>query len=358
MKRREFIFLVGLATASGSLAIACDANQAPTNTAESPASQATPASITSGELEKELVVYSGRNEKLIGELIKQFEKQTNAKVQVRYGDTAELASAILEEGANSPADIFFAQDAGALGAIQKAGRTVQLPTSLLNQVDSTYRSPEGKWLGITGRVRTVDYNTKLVKPGELPASIFGFTEPKWRGKIGWAPTNGSFQSFVTALRVAEGEDKAKQWLEGIKANNPKVYPNNTAIVEALSRGEITVGFVNHYYLERVKQDNPQVPVEHHFTDDMGSLVNVAGIAVLNSAKNPNIAQKFVEFMLSENAQNYFVNQTYEYPLTSGASPKGQLKSLQQIQKSAQKIDLSNLNDLETTLKLMQQVQVI
>ncbi|MCC5614382.1 iron ABC transporter substrate-binding protein [Nostoc sp. CHAB 5836] len=358
MKRRKFVYMVGLASASGGLAIACNPNQTPTDTAESPPTQSTPTRATSSALEKELVVYSGRNQKLIGELIKQFEQQTNTKVQVRYGDSAELASAILEEGVNSPADVFFAQDAGALGAMEKANRAVQLPTSLLNQVDSSYRSPEGKWLGITGRVRTVDYNSKSVKPSELPSSIFGFTEPKWKGKIGWAPTNGSFQSFVTALRVTEGEDKAKQWLEGIKANNAKVYPNNAAIIEALSRGEIAVGFVNHYYLERVKQDNPQVPVEHHFTDDVGSLVNVAGIVILNSAKHPNIAQKFVEFMLNENAQNYFANKTYEYPLTLAVTPKGKLKSLEQIKKQAQKIDLSNLSDLEATLKLMQQVQVI
>ncbi|MBE9034774.1 iron ABC transporter substrate-binding protein [aff. Roholtiella sp. LEGE 12411] len=359
MKRREFVYLVGLATVSGGLAIACNPNQTPTNTTESPSLQTTPAGTTaSGEIEKELVVYSGRNEKLVGGLIKQFEQQTGAKVQVRYGDTAELASAILEEGANSPADVFFAQDAGALGAIEKANKAVSLPTSLLNQVDSAYRSPDGKWLGISGRVRTVDYNTKLVKPGELPASIFGFTEPKWKGRIGWAPTNGSFQSFVTALRVIEGEEKAKQWLEGIKANNAKVYSNNTSIVEALSRGEIAVGFVNHYYLEQFKQKNPQVPVAHHFTNDLGSLVNVAGVAILNSAKHPNIAQKFVEFMLNETAQNYFANKTYEYPLTSKVAPQGQLKSLQQIQKQGKKIDLSNLSDLEATLKLLQQTQVI
>lgn len=359
MKRRQFVYLVGLATTSGVLAIACDNNQSATNTTESPSPQATPATATtSGALEKELVVYSGRNEKLIGDLIKQFEQETGAKVQVRYGDTAELASTILEEGANSTADIFFAQDAGALGAIQKAGKTAQLPTSLLNQVDSVYRSPNGQWLGITGRVRVVDYNTKLVKAGELPASIFGFTDPKWKGKIGWAPTNGSFQSFVTALRVTAGEEKAKQWLEGIKANNPKVYSNNTGIVEALSRGEVAVGFVNHYYLEQYKQKNAQVPVEHHFTNDVGSLVNVAGIAILNTAKHPNIAQRFAEFMLSEKAQNYFANKTYEYPLTTGAAPKENLKSLKDVQKQTQKIELSNLSDLEATLKLLQQVQVI
>jgi iron(III) transport system substrate-binding protein len=344
MKRRQFIYVVGLATASGGLAIACDAN--------SNQNQATT------ELENELVVYSGRNEKLIGELIKQFEQQNNAKVQVRYGDTAELASAILEEGQNSPADVFFGQDAGALGALQKAGRTVQLPTSLLNQVDSAYRSPEGQWVGITGRVRTVDYNTNLVKAEELPSSIFGFTDPKWKGRIAWAPTNGSFQSFVTGLRVAEGEERAREWLEGIQANDPQVFPNNTSIVQALTRGEVGAGFVNHYYLEAIKQDNPNVPVEHHFTQDIGSLVNVAGVAILNTANHPNIAQRFVEFMLNENAQNYFANQTFEYPLAAGIEPKGNLKSLTQLQTQAKKIDLSNLNDLDNTLKLMQQTAII
>lgn len=352
MKRRQFIYVVGLATASGGLAIACDANSTQNQAATESENQA------ATELETELVIYSGRNEKLIGELIKQFEQQTNAKVQVRYGDTAELASAILEEGQNSPADVFFGQDAGALGALQKAGRTVQLPTSLLNQVDSDYRSPEGQWVGITGRVRTVDYNTNLVKAEELPSSIFGFTDPKWKGRIAWAPTNGSFQAFVTGLRVAEGEERAREWLEGIQANDPQVFPNNTSIVQALTRGEVGAGFVNHYYLEAIKQDNPNVPVEHHFTEDIGSLVNVAGVAILNTANHPNIAQRFVEFMLNENAQNYFASQTFEYPLAAGVEPKGNLKSLTQLQTQAKKIDLSNLNDLDNTLKLLQQVAVI
>ncbi|QOV23759.1 iron ABC transporter substrate-binding protein [Anabaenopsis elenkinii] len=341
MKRRQFIYL-GIATASAGLVVACNGNSDQGAT----------------QLESELVIYSGRNEKLIGELIKQFEQETNAKIQVRYGDTAELASAILEEGTNSPADVFFGQDAGALGALQKAGRAVKLPDSLLNKVDSAYRSPEGKWVGVTGRVRTVDYNTNLVKTEELPSSIFGFTDRKWRGKIAWAPTNGSFQSFVTGLRVTEGDERAKEWLRGIRANQPKVYPNNTSIVEALGRGEVAVGFVNHYYLERIKQDNPQVPVAHHFTKDVGSLVNVAGVAILNTAKHPNIAQRFTEFLLSQDAQNYFANQTYEYPLVSGISTPGNLISLTEIRQQNKKIDLSNLNDLEKTLQIMQEVAVI
>lgn len=362
MKRRKLVLLLGWATASGGIAIACSNNQQATNTSTtSTTTTSTPtpatATIAPGALESELVIYSGRNEKLIGELIRQFEQQSKAKVQVRYGDTAELAATILEEGNNSPADIFFAQDAGALGALQQQNKLAALPTSLLNQVDSRYRSPEGQWVGISGRVRTVDYNTNLVKPAELPQSITGFTEPQWKGKIGWAPTNGSFQSFVTALRVAQGDEQAKKWLEGIKANNPKTYPNNTAILSALSRGEIAVGFVNHYYLEKLRQENPQVPIAHHFTNDVGALVNVAGIGILNTAKHPNIAQRFGEFLLSQDAQKYFATKTYEYPLAAGVAPQGNLKALNQLNNQAA-IDLSNLSDLEATLKLLQDTRVI
>lgn len=355
MKRRKILLLLGLAAGTSGLAIACSDNQR----TESPSPITTPASTTdSSGVEKELVVYSGRDEKLIGDLIKQFEQETGAKVQVRYGDTAELAAAILEEGNNSPADVFFAQDAGALGAMQKAGRTSNLPEQFLNQVDARYRSNAGQWVGVTGRVRTVDYNTNLIKPDQLPNSIFDFTDPKWKGKIGWAPTNGSFQAFVTALRVAQGEEKAKLWLEGIKANNPQVYPKNTAIIEALSRGEIAVGFVNHYYLEKFKQENPNAPVAHHFTDDVGSLVNVAGVTILNSAKHPQIAQKFVDFLLGNEAQKYFATKTYEYPLVTGTLVAGNIKALDQIQPKSQAIDLSNLNDLDATLKLLQDTGVV
>ncbi|HEY9643202.1 MAG TPA: iron ABC transporter substrate-binding protein, partial [Coleofasciculaceae cyanobacterium] len=347
MKRRKALSLLGWTAATGGLAIACSPSSR-----TSDASQSSARSAGAASPENELVIYSGRDEKLVGELIKTFESQTGAKVQVRYGDTAELAAAILEEQQNSPADVFFAQDAGALGALQKSNRTTPLSDALLKQVDDRYRSTAGQWVGVTGRMRTIDYNTTLVQPQDLPSSIFDLTQPQWKDKIGWAPTNASFQSFVTALRVAAGEEKAKQWLEGMIANNPKVYPKNAAIVEALSRGEIAIGLVNHYYLERFKQENPNAPVAHHYTNDVGSLVNVAGVAILNTARHPQLAEKFVTFLLSEDAQQYFSTKTYEYPLVAGtAVASSNLKALDQIKNPS--TDLSNLSDLDTTLKLLQ-----
>nr|WP_263011656.1 iron ABC transporter substrate-binding protein [Laspinema sp. D3a] len=343
-----------MALASGGLAVACSNGTTPTATTNQPDPVATTAANpATGE---QLVVYSGRNENLVGSLIEQFKTETGIDIQVRYGDTAELAAAILEEGENTPADVFFAQDAGALGALQKADRTAKLPEDILNQVESRYRSPQGEWVGITGRVRTLDYNTDLVQPEEVPQSILELTDPKWEGKIGWAPSNGSFQAFVTALRVSLGEEQTKQWLEGVQANNPKVYAKNTAIVEALSRGEIAVGFVNHYYLEKFKAENPDAPIAHSFPNDVGSLVNVAGVSILENTDKLPESQQFVNFMLSPKAQEYFTQETFEYPLVTGVVATKTLTPLSDIK--SPEIDLSNLNDLEGTLKLLQETGIL
>lgn len=303
----------------------------------------------------ELTIYSGRGESLIGPLIKKLQNDTGITLNVRYGNTAELAATILEEGKNSPADLYFAQDAGALGALSKENRLLKISGSILENVESRFRSPKNEWVGITGRARTVDYNTKLLGVDELPDSIWGFTDSKWGdGKIGWAPTNGSFQSFITALRILEGEDKAKEWLQGIIANEPQVYPKNSPIVAALGRGEIYVGFVNNYYLHRFQTEDPSFPVAHHYTEnDAGSMINIAGLGIVDTTKNLDLAEQFIEHMLSEDTQRYFATETYEYPLRAGITAIGPQKPLSDI--NTPDIDLSNLDDLKGTTKLLQDV---
>ncbi|MGH2593534.1 MAG: extracellular solute-binding protein [Anaerolineae bacterium] len=338
--------------------------------AMTPTQPATPAASPDPEPEPEaslpapgssgaLVVYSGRSEELVGPIIKVFENETGIDVQVRYGDTAELAATILEEGSRSPADVYFAQDAGALGALAQAGRLQQLADDLLSAVEPRFRSPDGLWVGLSGRARVVVYNTDKLAPTDLPDSIWGFTDPKWNGKIGWAPTNGSFQAFVTALRVIEGEDRARKWLLGVQANNPKVYERNTAIVDAVAKGEIEVGFVNHYYLFRfLKEQGDAFPARNYFfpAGDIGNLINVAGAGILDTSKNVEAAEAFIRFMLSAQAQTYFAEQTTEYPLVEGIPIDPRLMPLSQIDKP--NIDLSNLDDLDGTLQLLQELGIL
>ncbi len=305
-----------------------------------------------------LTIYSGRSESLVQPIIDRFSEDTGINVEVRYGDTAEMALAILEEGQNSPADLFFAQDAGALGALSKEGRLTTISDSLLERVDPAFRSESDDWVGITGRARVVDYNIHMVDKEDLPDSIWGFVEPQWSGQIGWAPTNGSFQSFITAMRVLEGEERTKEWLEGIMANDPVAYPNNSGTVEGVSRGEVSVGFVNNYYLHRFQSTDPAYPVAHHYTsNDAGSMVNIAGLAIVDTADNNTLAEQFIDYMLSEDAQRYFSSETYEYPLISGMSVLGPQLPLSEID-TPDGLDLADIDDLEGTLELLREVGAI
>jgi iron(III) transport system substrate-binding protein len=309
--------------------------------------------------EGSLVVYSGRSEELVGPVFEQFEERSGIDVQVRYGETAELAATILEEGENSPADLFFAQDPGALGALDDEGRLTELPQEILDRVPARFRADDGDWVGTSGRARVVAYNTEELSEGDLPDSILDFTDPEWEGRIGWAPTNGSFQAFVTALRELEGEDGAREWLEGIQANDPFEYPDNLTALEGVASGEVEVAFVNHYYLYQVQEEQGEsVPVRNYYLQngDPGALVLAAGAGVLDSAENPRAAESFLDYALSEEAQQYFADETVEYPLVEGVETDEDLVPLDEIQ--SPEIDLSNLDDLQGTLELLQETGVL
>ena len=317
------------------------------------------AGSNAGDAPGSLVIYSGRSENLVGPIIAQFAESTGIDVQVRYGSTSEIAAALLEEGANSPADVFFAQDPGGLGAVANAGLVAELPETILTQVKPAFRSPTGQWVGVSGRARVVVYNTDMVTPAELPADIWDFTAPEWSGRIGWAPTNGSFQAMVTAMRVIWGDEKTAEWLEGIQANNPVVFEGNSPIVQAVAAGEIEVGFVNHYYLYRfLKEEGEGFKARNHFLTGggPGSLVMVAGVSRLASGKNDANALKFIEFLTSPEAQQYFTEQTNEYPVIDGvAGPEG-LTPLEEL--NAIDVDLTDLADLRGTTQLLSEVGVL
>jgi iron(III) transport system substrate-binding protein len=291
-------------------------------------------------------------------LLKQFARDTGTDIRVRYGDTAEIAAAILEEGSASPADVFFAQDAGALGAVASRNLLVKLPDATLNKVDARFRAPQGTWVGVSARARVVAYNPQRVQESQLPDSVLGFTDPVWRDRLGWAPTNGSFQAFITGLRHSEGEDAARRWLEGIKANNAKRYANNIAIVQAVAAGEIDAGFVNHYYLYAMQKDQGQLAARNYHPRDgkAGAMVNVSGAGILASSRNQDTARKFVDYLLSETAQKHFTNETFEYPVVAGVPPPQGAVPLAEIK--APNIDLGSLADLDVTLRLLREAGVL
>ena len=307
-----------------------------------------------------LTIYSGRSKSLVEPIIKQFEEKTGIQVKVNFGGTTQLASALLTEGDKSPAALFWAQDAGALGAISKKEMFEKLPESILTKVPSGFRDVEGFWVATSGRARVLAYAPDRVKMEELPQSIFDLTQPVWKGKVGWAPTNGSFQAFVTAMRVQVGEEQTAEWLRGMKANGAKKYAKNTPIIEALAAGEIDLGLPNHYYLLRFKKADSDYPVAQTFfkASDPGNLVNVAGIALLKSTENKETALKFVNFLLSAKAQQYFTSDVFEYPVIEGVTQNPNLVPLSELIQAAPVFNLNDMDDLDGTVKLLQKVEVL
>ena len=302
-----------------------------------------------------LTVYSGREEEIVAPLFERFETETGIDVEVRYADSAELAATIAEEGENSPADVFFGQDPGSLGAV--ADRFATLPENILDRVDERFRGGD-KWIGTSGRTRVIVYNTDALSEDEVPDSVFELTDPKWEGKIGIAPTNASFQAFVTAMRLSAGEERTREWLEGVMENDPKFYEKNTPIVEAAAAGEIDLGLVNHYYLYLVQAEQGEdAPIANKYLpgEDPGALVTVAGAGILDGADNADAAERFVEFLLSDESQRFYTEEAAEaeIPLVDGIEPKEGVPSLDELADAGPDVDFTEFGEeLERTLELL------
>lgn len=329
---------------------------APTSDSPAPTGPqaATPCSGATGTI----TVYSGRSEALVAQLLADFTTATGVRVQVRYGDSGELAGQIITEGKASPTDVFFSQDAGALGAVESAGLLAALETSTLDRVPRAFRSATGSWVGASGRVRVIVYNPTLV--ATPPTTIDELLAPQWSGKIGFAPTNASWQSFVTALRVLRGEDGARAWLTTFAANKPVALEKNSAVRDAVNRGEVALGLINHYYLYELiaAEGAAAVVARNQFlaAGDPGGLVNVAGAGVLATSDNAQGAQCFASYLVSDPAQQYFVTKTYEYSLVAGIPAAEGLPELAGLNPPA--VDLSDLRSIADTQELLSDVGLL
>ena len=319
------------------------------------------AAVASGSPEAvtTLTVYSGRDERFVGPIYRRFTETTGIELRVRYGDSASLAATLLEEGSHSPADVFVSQDAGALGAVAGRGRLKVLPQPLLGRVPKRFRAPGKRWVGISGRARVVVYNTNELRPSQLPQTIWGYTHPRWRGKVGLPPTNASFQAFVSAMRIRAGDARTRDWLLALKANDVKFFSGNAQVVAAVARGEIQVGFVNHYYLFQLKEQQPNAAAANHFLrrkNDPGALVNVAGAGVVTGTEKAGAAQRFIAFLLGREAQRFFARSPgrAEYPLAARVRPRVGLPPLSSIEGA--RVSLGRLGrELEPTLRLLNEV---
>ena len=276
--------------------------------------------------EERLTVYSGRNSELIGPLLEQFSDETGIAIDVRYGQSADLALLISEEGDRTPADVFISQSPGAVGFLDERGQLAELPAGVLELVPASSEAPDGSWVGLSARYRTLVYDSDEVDEADLPASVLDLTDPQYEGQVAVAPENGSFQDFVTSMRVELGDEATEAWLQGMADNDSPVYADNLSIVDAVARGVVPYGLVNHYYNFQILAEDPDAPSRNHFfpEDVLGSLRLVTAATILADADLPDEAQQLVEFLLGPEAQRFFTDETFEYPLVDGIEPNAAL----------------------------------
>jgi iron(III) transport system substrate-binding protein len=301
-----------------------------------------------------ITLYSGRIAAAIGGAVDIYEADADRDVQVRFAETGDLAATLVEEGSNSPADVFFAQEPGAIGAVAEQGLLAELPADILDRVPPRFRDPEGRWVGITGRARTLAYGEE-VERSELPDSPLELTEPQWRGRVGWSPVTDSLQQYVTALRLEYGDDVARDWVEGMVANDAVDLPNNVAVRDAIANGEVDVGLLNHYYVaQAIAAEGPDYPVEVHFPPEgLGSLLLLTSVGVLESSERKEEAFDFVRSLLGPRSQRFFSASSKEYPLARGVEPDPSLTvPLAEIPVPGG--DLNDISEIQATIELMQE----
>lgn len=304
---------------------------------------------------KSLTVYSGRAKTFVDPIVQQFEKQTGIKVNVRYGTDAQLVAAIREEGARSPADVYWGNSVGALGELAQEGRFTKLGAALTRNIAGDYLPESRTWLPTTVRFRTLAYNTGKIKPEQLPGSVLDL--PKMtalKGRIGWTVSYPSFQDFLAGMIAKHGEATTKAWIEGMKALEPKDYKtSNVGMLEAMRAGEIDVALTNHYYIQRVNRLS--YPIDTYFfkPGDIGNLGNATGAGILKTSRNTASASRFLNALVAKDAQTFFLSVNFEYPVIGNILQPTTMLPYADVVKLSPKVEPTQLTrNIEKAQKLL------
>lgn len=307
-----------------------------------------------------LTVYSGRAERLIKPVLDDFTAKTSIQVDLLSSGTTELVNRLKAEGDRTPADLFLTNDAGSLEQARGAG--VLRPLNM-REVDRAippqFRAPDNAWVGLSGRFWIIVYNKTLVTPDQLK-SLLDLADPKWKGKLA-IPNAGSeyLQAGVSVIRASYGDAKTKDFLLGLKENaGDQVYQKSSQIVEAVAKGQASLGIVNHYYVYRHLAAQPTAPIAAFMPDQqdggMGAIMNVAGVGIVKSTKHLDSAKLLVEFLVAQAGQKLFADLDKEYPLHPEVKADPALVERKSFR--AAQVPLTKLAELrEPTLTLIEQV---
>jgi iron(III) transport system substrate-binding protein len=281
-----------------------------------------------------ITLYNGQHPQLTQAIVSAFEKQTGINVRVKTDDGIILADEILQEGSNSPADVYLTENSPELMMLTQHHLLAQLPPSITDQIPATYNSPTGNWVGVALRVSALAYDPSRVAASQLPASVMDLAQPAWKGKVAIAPTDSDFVPLVGAVIATYGQPAALTWLRGLKANSA-IYQDDESVVAAVDRGRATVGIINQYYWYRLRLEQGASHTHsklYYFPNgDIGGIENISGAAVLASSHHQANAEKFVAFLTSPAAQKILASgDDYEYPALPAVPPNPALPPLSDI----------------------------
>lgn len=309
-----------------------------------------------------LTLYNGQHPQTTQALVSAFERETGIDVKIRHDDEAVLANQLAEEGSSSPADLLYTENSPALEFLQSKGLLAPVSAPTLSAVASRYNSPQDDWIGVSARVSVMDYSTRRLTPAQLPSSIMDLAGPQWKDKLGLAPSETDFQPIVTSIAVAHGQAAALQWLKAVKANaGGHVYPDNESLTDAINKGTIALGIINHYYWYREKAVAGSVGLHSAIgffaAGDPGYVLDVSGAAVLKSSKKQAAAQKFLAFLVSPTGQSIIAkSDSFEYPIGSGAVTAQPIPAFSSLHPNS--LTVAQLGDGQVAIKLLQEAQLL
>jgi iron(III) transport system substrate-binding protein len=292
-----------------------------------------------------ITVYNAQHEQLLEELAPDFTDKTGIKVELRNGDDFELANQLVQEGADSPADVFLTENSPAMSLVDSNGLFAPLDADTLAQIPRQYQPSDGNWTGFAARSTVLVYNTDAVSADELPDSIMDLADPEWSSRVAFSPTGADFQAIVSAILQLEGEDATRAWVDAL-AENGQVYDGNDNVLEAVNSGEVDVGIIYHYYWYRDQAEsgaNSSNSALYFFGNkDPGAFVSVSGAGVLASSDKQTDAQKFVNYLTSVDGQQVLADSyALEYPLNPAVSLDGSVKPFDEL--DPPRIDMTQLN---------------
>jgi len=322
------------------------------NVLASPVWAASPATLT---------LYSAQHHQMVDLMTQAFTRQTGIQVRVHSGEAPEIANQIAQEGAQSPADVYFTENSPELTLLDEKGLLAKVDPSTLEQVPAKYSAADGDWVGVLARENVLAFNPSMIQESQLPGSLLDLAKPEWKGKVAIAPSDADFLPLVEAVVALKGKPAALDWLKGLK-QNAQIFDDDEGVVAAVDRGAVATGIINNYYWARLRTEEGVAKMHsqiHHFANgDLGALVNVSGAAVLRSSKHPEAAQRFLSFLVSKPVQEMLGKSDidFEYPLAKGVAPNPLLKPFNQLQPP--KITMAQLGDDQEAAQLLREAGLI